>query len=426
MSIRFAFGAKVRKKEALIQAVRSLAASGGQGVQEDNDHIWISFCPMGGISMSWEHEDGLLGQWVISGECYSTPCGPGFHKAAIEFVDALGRSVLRGLTVSDVTDYYRHRDFQRMKKEHFYPWLKMLVNLCRERLASGEYGSLCLCWDMDQYQPEDIPGTVVTPMGRFGIAGMVKAVECLGIGWLADRFFIWNQPEKDAAYYRNRALNLMWEKCFFGPSDRSSQDADINRAALDDLEQAYRLDSRIPLPIEAYLLLCGLDSRTPIIPDTAQVLESLYPVGFRRGEVTHAYGVLRLTLPGNYLYEWEEQENGRGCGLWWDGTGKGPIWRVNGFRLQGKEASLEGGFDGLTDIRDLDMPNGRARWGWHKVEDGKDAYYQVFCKAVSGPSLFLMTITFFEEGQRAGVYGLLGKLKAVKEQEPETYTETYD
>ena len=32
------------------------------GVQEDNDHIWISFCPMGGISMSWEHEDGLLGQ----------------------------------------------------------------------------------------------------------------------------------------------------------------------------------------------------------------------------------------------------------------------------------------------------------------------------------------------------------------------------
>lgn len=37
-----------------------------------------------------------------------------------------------------------------------------------------------------------------------------------------------------------------------------------------------------------------------------------------------------------------------------------------------------------------------------------------------------MTITFFEEGQRAGVYGLLGKLKAVKEQEPETYTETYD
>ena len=132
MSIRFAFGAKVRKKEALIQAVRSLAESGGQTVQEDNDHIWISFCPMGGISMTWEHENGLLGQWVISGECYSTPCGPGFHKAAVEFVDALGKSVLKGLTVSDETDYYSHRDFQRMKEEHFHPWLKMLVNLCRE------------------------------------------------------------------------------------------------------------------------------------------------------------------------------------------------------------------------------------------------------------------------------------------------------
>ena len=60
------------------------------------------------------------------------------------------------------------------------------------------------------------------------------------------------------------------------------------------------------------------------------------------------------------------------------------------------------------------------------MEDEGEGYYQVFCKAVSGPSLFLVTITYFEEGQRAGIYGLLGKLKAVKDQEPETHTEAYN
>lgn len=31
---------------------------------------------------------------------------------------------------------------------------------CAER-GSG-YSNFCLCWDMEQYQPEEVPGTVIT------------------------------------------------------------------------------------------------------------------------------------------------------------------------------------------------------------------------------------------------------------------------
>lgn len=422
MSIRFAFGARIRKKEAFTEAVRRLATSGNQTVHEGEDGLWISFCPMGNISINWEREKGILGQWIISGECYTTPAGPGFHKAAVAFVDSLGQSVLKNLKVQDETGYYRHRDFNRMKEEHFYPWLKTLVNLCREQLEGRDMNGLCLCWDLNQYQPEEIPGTVVTPMGRFEIASMVKTVDCLGIGWLAERFFVWNQVDQDAGFFRNCALNLMWEKCWFSPSSRCDRDAVINGRILDSLERAYRMDDRLPLPMEAYRLLCRLDERAPVIPDTAQELESLYPVGFRRGEVTHEYGVLRLTLPGSYLYEREE---GNGCDLWWDGTEDSPVWRVNGFRMNGRDASLDGDFEGFRDMEDLDMPNGRARWGWKPPEGGDEACYRVFCKAVSGASLFLITVTYSKEEQRGGICLLLRKLKAVKDQEPETRTETY-
>lgn len=424
MSIGFEFSARTRHKETLVQEVQRLAETGGRNVQEGENGLWISFCPMGGITLNWERENGLMGQWRITGECYSTPSGPGFHKAAIDFVEALG--TLKNLNVSDETGYAGHRDFQRMREEHFLRWLRMLVNLCRERLSAGDYSSLCLCWDLDQYQPEDIPGTVITPMGRFEIQSMVKAVDSLGIGWLADRFFVWNRPEKDAVYYRNCALNQLWETCRFAPSGRSSQDAACNRSILDGLERAYRMDSRLPLPMEAYGLLCRLDGREPLIPDTVPELETQYPVGFCRSNVTYGFGVLRLTLPGNYLHEWEEQENGCGCDLWWDGTSEGGVWRVNGYRLQEGEASLEGGFDGLKDLEDLSMENGRARWGWSALEDEDEPYFQIFCKAVSGPSMFLMTVTYPREEQRDDIYGLLRKLKAVEDRKVETQTESYD
>ncbi len=440
MSIHFSFTAQTRRKEPLLQAVHTLADRDGYSVQESNGGLWVDFCPMGGISINWEHEGGIMGQWNISGECYSTPAGAGFHKAAVDFVEALGNGPLKGLAVADETDYYNHRDFERLREEHFYAWLKMLVNVCRERQDSGEYSNLCLCWDLDQYQPEDIPETVVTPMGRFHISSMVKAVQSLGIGWLADRFFLWNQPEQDAVYYRNCALNLMWEKCCFAPSARSEQDALCNRTILDQLERAIRMDPRLPVPAGDYRLLCSLDGREPVIPDDTQEMENQYPVGYRRGHVTYSYGVLRLTLPGSYLYEQEEGENGRSCDLWWDGEAGSPEWRINGYRLREGEAVLDGGFEGMKDLEDLDMKYGRARWGWKELDgdgggerceagatcDAGEPCIQVFCKAVSGPSLFLITVTCTGEEQRFGSYELLRKLKVVKDQEIVQQTENYE
>lgn len=264
--------------------------------------MWISFCPMGSISMSWEHEDGLLGQWVISGECYS-PAGPGFHKRQSNLWMHWADPVLRGLTVSDVTDYYRrHRDFQHYEKEHFYPWLKMRSNLAtgRARLASGEYGSLCLCRTWIITSPGRYPGGVSHHGTVLGLQVWSRPWSVLesGGGWQTGSSYGFNL--KVPCSLREPCLwNLMWEKCFFGRPDRSSRDADINRAALGDLGRHAGWIPGFPSH-EAYLLLCGLDSRTPIMPPDATRYWNPWQCrwALEGREVTHTHTASSvLTLP---------------------------------------------------------------------------------------------------------------------------------
>ena len=127
---------------------------------------------------------------------------------------------------------------------------------------------------------------------------MIKQTEKNGISWLAERFFIWDNEEKDALYYRNTALNYLWEQCCFVPSRRSSEDSVCNQMIIDSLEQAAVLNPGLPLPVDAYREICSLADRAPSIKEDAPKMESDYPVGFRKREVTHSFGTLRLTLPG--------------------------------------------------------------------------------------------------------------------------------
>lgn len=417
MSIGFSFTAKANRAEDLIRAAGELAGQGGYDMGNDGEGLWVSFCPMGVLRMDWEQDGEAL---AVSGQCATTPAGAGFHRAALEFVEALAETAFTDLAVNDETDYARHRDFERMKGEHFYPWLNTLVKVCLERSEAGEYSCLNLCWDMDQYQPEEVPGTAVTPMGRFDIAAMGEAVKTQGIKWLADRFFIWDQPLKDARYHRNCALNRLWEDCCFAPSGRSDEDKRCNQAILRDLERAAALDPSLPLPLAAYREVCALDGRRPAIPETAPEFTCGFPIGFRRGEVTHAFGVLRLTLPGSYRGEWEENEGGGngGCDLWWDASVQSPIWRLNGFRKRSGTAEITHPFEEEQDQEQIELTDGAARWGWYRVEEDGDAYYQVFCEAVSGPSLFIISVTYSRPEEREGIYRLLRKLAAVKERTP--------
>ena len=407
MSIGFTFTGRVKKPETLLVAAQKLAEERSYGVYQREDGLSLSLCPLDGrVYMTWKKEGGLLGQWTVEGECVSTPAGPGLHKAAVEVLDALP---IQKLHVEDETEYFQHRDFDRMLREHFHPWLKTMVDMLTGQF-SEDHTNVCMCWDLDAYMPEDVPGTVVTPVGRFSAKWMRETVENQGIETLAERFFLWYHPGKrDALYNRQVALNLLWEHCYYAPSSRSREDASNNEIVCKNLEMAAMLDRNVPLPRKAYEEICQLARRAPALPDGPELEEEFEP-GYRKGLVTCPMGPLRLTLPGLYRHEREQWEDGNGCEKWCDETGLRPIWRVNGYRMNQGDAAFTPVFDGDNDLTRFEIKGGAVQYGWRALEEDGQSIYQVRAEVVTGPFLFVITVTYLEPEDRPGIEELIRKI----------------
>lgn len=409
MSIGFRLSGAIYKKEHLIETAKKLAQKQGYGLSVRDNGLCFTLCPMGNLILNWTEQGGFREKWLIEGECQSTPAGAGFHKAAVELMDELE---IKNLSVDDETEYYEHRDFERMRKEHFYSWLNTMVGICKNELGKKHSTNIFVCWNMNQYQPENIEETVVTPMGRFSIQYLLEAVEKWGIQELAKHFFLWNEAEKDALFYRNKALNALWENCYYVSSDRSQEDRQINRSILNDLERAYQMDPELSLPFKTYRELCVLDGRKPVLPMQGEELETEFPIGYRRGLVTHSLGALRLTLPGSYRYEWEEYEDGEGTNLWWDASKDSPVWRVNGYRIREGEAHFTDSMDRFSKLEKKEMENGSALWGWETIHEG-ETFYRVECEVITGASLFVLSVTYSQKKEKEGIRELLQKLSVV-------------
>lgn len=406
MSIGLTFTGKIDSPRTLLEGAQALARERDYALRAGEGGLKVVMCPLGGeLGLQWRPEGDPAGPWLVRGGCRSTPAGAGLHRAAVELLDLLP---IRALTVEDETGFYRHRDFQRMKEEHFYPWLRTLVDVCRQESGKGVSG-MQLCWDLEQYAPRDIPDTVITPVGRFRLSELVE-LEAQGIEALAGRFFLWNGRTRDARFYRNRAINALWEDCCFAPSARSGEDAAGNAAILDDLERAAQMDPSLPLPRSAYEEVCALAGRAPVLPDGPALTEEFSP-GYRRDLVTYGVGALRLTLPGGCLQGWEPWQNGGGAHLWTDG--KGPVWRVSAYRMREGTAQFTENLDALHGVEGRMLKGGALRWGWKEVFEDGERLYQVECEVIAGPDLYFITVTCAGPGELGPVAELIGKVSVV-------------
>lgn len=318
MSVGFTCQAVVQDKRFVKQMIRMLGEEKRYEVRQEEDCMRVGFCRLGDVFIQFSSGlDGEIPAQMVYGECTSSLAGAGFHAAAVHFVEELARETDLEFILDDETGYGVDHDFERMRDEHFYGWLKNLVAVCQEREEKWpDAVSFGLCWDLDQYTPEEVPGTVFTPFGRFSVQKMLGWVENEGIEPLAKEFFIWNEPGRDAGYYRNTALSLMWEECCFMPGSRSERDKRMNDRIIDNLEKALLLDRCLPFPTEEYILLCRLNGREPEAVSDVPVYEPDYPIGYRRGNVRDKIGTMTFVVPGSYLYEYDEDSNSH---LWYDG-----------------------------------------------------------------------------------------------------------
>lgn len=307
MGLGFTIHTKIKDIEKFQQAVESQAVESGYNAEHDESSSTVSFCRLGDLFLNYQHEGEGNTDNVISvnGDCQTNMLGPGFHKAAIEFIDRLQQATGTRFEVEDETDYYTERDFEAMKKKHFHKWLAKLFEIIQEQEDKGST-SLSICWDLNKYYPQSDSGIVISPLGSFRLSEVIRRIREEGIESFADDFFIWNNPERDARFHRGLALNAMWEDCYFMPSERSEEDARINGYIISELETAASLDPTLPFPKKEYEELCRLHGCTPVPTDGIPTYETEFAIGYRRGIINHKVGRIRFSLPGSYLEDTDD------------------------------------------------------------------------------------------------------------------------
>ncbi len=303
MSIMISFSMKPRKRwlpgrrwnmQRMQTFSQELAKELGYYCNVVGEDVIYEFCPEGFLWLVWKENS-------IVGDCQTNIAGPGFHAAVIHFLELYASRSGLSLFVQDNTGYYEDRDFLKMRKDHFYDWFTALMTQILKRRDQME--RLVVCWPTDYYLPEKKNGMVLTHIRQFPFTE-IAAMMSSGLSMtFAKDFFVWNEQEKDAYYYRNCALVLMNQKCYFMPSSRSEQDEAINGNIIELLEKALAMKPDIPFPKTSYLELCGLAAKKPVDVSCVRELAQEIDIGCRKGLLFRTIGRMQFAVPGNFLHD---------------------------------------------------------------------------------------------------------------------------
>ena len=385
MSIGFRLTTKCKSVSSFQKLLDVVAARHAASVNHTEDYSELSVCRLGNIFFNYEQEEDDI---AVIGDCQTNLLGAGFHKAAIDIVDELVELRDSSTEVEDDTEYYEHRDFERMRSEHFYHWLNAIVELCRERMKENCSMS-AICWDCNKYMPREIEGTVVSPFGRICPEHFIERIKDEGIERLASEFFMWNNEERDALFYRNTALSALGEDCYFMTSARSEEDMEINSFIIENLEKIAAMDTSLAFPKEDYLLLCRLAEKEPVDVSALPDFISEFPIGYRKDKVTYTLGNLKFDLPGNYLYF--EEDDSRG---YYDGEDENwHVVRMLAYSMPDDEADYLEDDENVL-IEEKFFENGKCRLydlGAEEEEDNDE--YVCQCQIITEHQFTLFTLS---------------------------------
>lgn len=319
MSIRIRFSLEPKKNiftrinwncQSAESMAKKLAKEMGYRCFRMEGFLLVQLCQEGYIWLKWSRKK-------LQGESQTNIAGPGFHVAAISFLERLAKEEKLRLRVEDRTGYYIKRDFLSMRQKYFNQWFSDLMRLVSEWNGDKEY---MFCWPSVYYAPDRQEGKLITHIRAFSfkeIKGMMHSG--IGVAFARD-FFVWNELERDACFYRNNAMVLLHQSCYFMPSKRSKQDEEVNREILELLETALSMDRSLPFPKKEYLEVCGLDGHIPVDLEGVVPLPEEVSIGCRKHLVYRKIGNMSFGIPGNFLFD--ELQNGT-MDHYYDGDGYG-------------------------------------------------------------------------------------------------------
>lgn len=274
---------KESDRESFAELLKEVSEKHKIKIEDYDTMLSMEVCPEGVIECSFEGK-------FISIAAQTNVAGPGFHACTALIFDDIMLESGMVFDVNDPTQYYENRDFEALKYKYFYPWLKTIAEYILEHAPNDD--NICICWPIDEYQPRGRKGHVVTPMGYMAVEDFAdKDIEAL-----AEQFFIWNHAQRDAHFYRNCALTLLWKECFFEYSLMNETSNKTANLILDYLEAAFEADNLLDLPYDIYDQLCDSVCREKLIHGEHKT--RVYEIGYRKELIYYTLSHWRIPCSG--------------------------------------------------------------------------------------------------------------------------------
>lgn len=245
------------------------------------EHSYVELCVDGSIDVHIQNNKV---------ECIAVPMkvGAGFHAAVCDFFQAIIDDEVYECCVYDPTKYMQHKDFQRLKKEFF----EASITYMKSFLKQQEKHSFYSLFMHKQYTPVAKEGCVITNFGYLGFDEIQK----MSIEALMDIFFYWNEKEKNARFYRNMAMYLLWRECYFEYSMMNETTLKYAEQIIAYLEIANELDKELELPYDIYTQLCKVLHTEPMMKPAKQL--HTFPIGYRKQNVFFQCYEWMIQMPG--------------------------------------------------------------------------------------------------------------------------------
>ncbi len=269
------------QKNEIYQVLGALCEREGVQIEDRGDKVEILVCPQGKIAVTEEGKEVILSANTRHG-------GPGFHAFVVDLFEALEEEIPGEYELDDDLEFSKDNDFDRIVHayENELDYVRKLI------LNNPEFRKRNYLFDETYYLPKADEHKVLTSTGDMD----EDEFRNKSIADLMDRFYVWNDWDRDGRFYRNAALTLLAKESFGPYSKMNEQTENVANEICDDLEIAFRLDPTLPLPLKAYRELTRQLDREDKLKGAVEMDSEA--VQYRTREVYHLFEDARVVAPG--------------------------------------------------------------------------------------------------------------------------------
>ncbi|MDD7280815.1 MAG: hypothetical protein PUH10_02290 [Erysipelotrichaceae bacterium] len=248
-------------------------------IEDKGEIVEITVCPQGKITVT-EQDDTV----VLSAT--TRFAGPGFHAFVVEFFMDVEEEIEGKYELKD--DLYYDGDFNALCSiyEDEIVYLKDLL-LKNEDMQKQNY-----CYQQTFFLPMNDSKSIITPIGKID----KEEFRQMSPKELMPYFFIWNQWDKDAQYYKNAALYLLATQGAGKYTNMNETTEKYAKEICDFVELAYQQDANITLPVNEYNYICEQLDRKPKLENAKKMEQEVYQ--YRLKEVYHLFDNVRILANG--------------------------------------------------------------------------------------------------------------------------------